>query len=190
MSTAEPQSRDEILQAFEALRNEGLQFWADLAPERFVAPFGEAWSPADNLRHLIKSTTPVARAMAMPAPTLASMFGTAETPSMSFVALRDRYRERLTGGVDAGDFAPAPVEAPAGPAAWQGELVSQCRDAIAELATVVARWEENDLDTYRLPHPLLGPLTLREMLMFTLYHHAHHRENVVRRLGASAASSS
>jgi hypothetical protein len=35
-------------------------------------------------------------------------------------------------------------------------------------------WSEDDLDNHRLPHPLLGKLTVREMLFFTLYHIQHH----------------
>jgi hypothetical protein len=34
-----------------------------------------------------------------------------------------------------------------------------------------------------MPHPLLGKLTVREMLLFTLYHNLHHVQNVARRKG-------
>jgi len=34
--------------------------------------------------------------------------------------------------------------------------------------------DEDDLDRVMLPHPLLGKLTLREMLFFTIYHVEHH----------------
>jgi len=30
------------------------------------------------------------------------------------------------------------------------------------------------LDAYQIPHPLLGLLTVREFLYFTLYHNRHH----------------
>ena len=184
MNVSEPQSQVDIVSALEQLRTEGLRFWATLAPDRFATPFGEAWSPADNLRHLIKSTTPVARALAVPAETLQTMFGVAEGPSASYVGLRDRYRSLLVGGVDAGEFAPSKIDVPADHAAWQFELVSECAEALKDLATVAARWNEGDLDTYRLPHPLLGMLTVREMLLFTIYHYSHHRENVARRLAS------
>ena len=36
------------------------------------------------------------------------------------------------------------------------------------------RWPEPSLDRYQLLHPLLGRLTVREMLEFSVYHHAHH----------------
>ena len=34
----------------------------------------------------------------------------------------------------------------------------------------------DDLDKYVLPHPLLGKVTLREMLYFTIHHNEHHLE--------------
>jgi hypothetical protein len=58
VTVAEPQSRDDILRALEHLRDEGLNFWRNFDPEQFVARLGDAWSPADNVRHLIKSTVP------------------------------------------------------------------------------------------------------------------------------------
>jgi hypothetical protein len=36
------------------------------------------------------------------------------------------------------------------------------------------QWSEAELDRYTLPHPLLGDLTMREMLCFTLYHNQRH----------------
>ena len=38
----------------------------------------------------------------------------------------------------------------------------------------LSSWSESKLDTYLLPHPLLGKLTLREMLFFSVYHIEHH----------------
>ena len=186
MNTTDHQSREEILRSLERLRDDGLTFWADLPPTKFAAPLGDAWSPADNVRHLIKSTTPVTRALLMPALALRVMFGSASAPSASYSQLRDRYRAVLAAGATAGRFAPKAARVPSDHAAWQRELVGQCRDSASDLRQAAARWSEADLDVYRLPHPLLGKLTLREMLFFTLYHFAHHQANVVRRMSAAA----
>ena len=48
------------------------------------------------------------------------------------------------------------------------------------LVTAVGKWRERDLDKYRLPHPVLGKISVREMLFFTHYHDLHHLE-IVRR---------
>jgi hypothetical protein len=55
---------------------------------------------------------------------------------------------------------------------------------VVSLENASEPWREEDLDRYRLPHPVLGLVTVREMLMFTLFHFDHHRENVARRLEA------
>ena len=54
------------------------------------------------------------------------------------------------------------------------------------LVAQVARWPEPAFDRYRLPHPLLGKLSVREMLFFTLYHNAHHLRLVASRVSAPA----
>ncbi|MGH7601660.1 MAG: DinB family protein, partial [bacterium] len=51
------------------------------------------------------------------------------------------------------------------------------------LMGILQRWDENSLDKYLLPHPLMGKLTIREMLFFTLYHDVHHVNNVRKLLG-------
>ena len=189
MATSEPRSKADLVAALELLRAEGLSFWSSLPPERFVTPFGEAWSPADNLRHLIRSTTPLVQAFALPGVMLRARFGTPQRPSRSLGVLRDDYLECLWGGVDAGDYAPPKVATPADAVTYQRELVARCGKALADLTTATTRWDEERLDTHQLPHPLLGDLTLREMLFFTLYHYAHHQHNVAHRLAAAGGSS-
>jgi hypothetical protein len=184
MNTSDPYTQIEIVNALGALAGEGLSFWNGIDPDLFVARFGQAWSPAENVRHLIKATTPVTKALNLPGPTLITMFGSGRGESESFDSLRDRYLSLLVGGVDAGRFAPEEQTPPANHAAWQSELVDECRNAVLALAEVAGRWSENDLDMYQIPHPLLGNLTVREMLLFTLYHHSHHKQNVERRLAS------
>jgi hypothetical protein len=52
-----------------------------------------------------------------------------------------------------------------------------------ELQNAIRRWPESALDGQLLPHPLLGPLTVREMRAFTVYHTAHHLQRVAERAG-------
>jgi hypothetical protein len=57
------------------------------------------------------------------------------------------------------------------------------RDSRGRLANL-HRSSQSALDRWRLPHPLLGRLTVREMLFFTLCHNRHHLEGVRRKLAA------
>ena len=44
------------------------------------------------------------------------------------------------------------------------------------------KFSEDEIDTYILPHPLLGKLTIREMIYFTIYHVEHHQNNTKQNL--------
>lgn len=183
MTITDPQSREDILAALDELLNQGLNFWTEFPPKRFATPIGDAWSPADNVRHLIKSTLPVTKALKLPGLVLRSLFGPAKEASLSYGELVAKYKALLAAGGNAGKFAPRTISVPDDLEAWQLKLISVCRDSLSDLSRAVGRWSESDLDQYRLPHPLLGKLTLREMLLFTLYHYTHHKANVVRRIG-------
>ncbi len=182
--SSDPRTKEDVLRGLTHLEAPGLNFWLQIDPARFAQPFGEAWSPADNVRHLIKSTTPVTRALKLPRMALRVLFGQGAR-STGYAELIERYRGVLASGGKAGRYAPSPQRPPDDFPAWQQGLVSECQAAVRALARAVDPWSEDDLDRCRLPHPLLGKLTVREMLFFTLYHFEHHRAGVARRLGAA-----
>ena len=178
----EPFSGVEIAAAMARLHEESERYLAAIPAVEFAAPQGGKWSPADHVRHLAKSTFPLVPALGLPKFLLGLRFGRSPAQSRPFAALRDAYRTRLTEtGATAGRFAPSPRPAPADSAAWQSEVLASWRGAVTGLVGRMPGWSEAALDRYRLPHPLLGKLTVREMLFFTLYHNAHHLELVAGR---------
>ena len=54
------------------------------------------------------------------------------------------------------------------------DLVSKYHQKLAEGG--LEKYSESDLDLIILPHPLLGKITLREMMYFTIYHVQHHQK--------------
>lgn len=184
---AEPATKDEIVAAFGDLVRNGSAFWGGFPPEVFIAPIGEAWSPADNLRHLRKSTKPVTNALRMPSIVPSLLFGKPAAPSRSFSEVRDVYQAALAGGVTAGKFTPAVKPIVSDAATYQKEVIGEWSEVVNGLAKVVDGFSEAALDASQLPHPAIGKLTVREMLFFTLYHHTHHAATVTRRLAAAKA---
>lgn len=179
-----PSSREDLVAELVRVGAETVQFWNRFAPDEFFRPLGEAWSPCDNVRHLTRSVTPVARALRIPRIVLAVMFGRATGPSRSYEAMTATYQQALAaGGRASGRFVPQPLVLPTDPAAVQRKVVANLEAANAALVARIPSWSETALDRYRLPHPLLGRLTVREMLCFTLYHELHHARNVARRKG-------
>jgi uncharacterized damage-inducible protein DinB len=116
------------------------------------------------------------------------LFGSARLPSARYEEIVERYQRVLAGGGQAGRFAPSPQVVRGDLEAWRRRLMRR-REALEDtLEAAVRRHSERSLDRLRLPHPLLGKLTLREMLFFTLYHGVHHVENVARRTALSSGT--
>jgi uncharacterized damage-inducible protein DinB len=113
----------------------------------------EVWSASDNVDHLIRSHKPIAKALKLPKITLHMMFGNPQKPSISYEELCKAYRDEIAKGAQAsGRYLPN----------------QESSDLTAELR------KEELLDQYLLPHPILGKLTIREMLLFTIYHNLRH----------------
>jgi hypothetical protein len=179
----DPWTNAEIRRELQALHERSTVFWDAFPTAEFLAPIGEAWSPAENVRHLIKSMRPLARGLRFPRLVILLRFGPAWRASRGYAEIREVYQARLAKGADAGRFAPSRQQPPSDPEAWRAELMERWREVANSLGEAIAPWSERSLDRCRLPHPLLGKLTVREMLFFTLYHNLHHVQNVARRKG-------
>ncbi|MEO7795805.1 MAG: DinB family protein [Thermoanaerobaculia bacterium] len=181
-ATGEPFSGEEISAAMVRLHAVSERYLAAVPAEEFVQAQGEKWSPADHVRHLTKSTRPLVPALGLPKLLLGLRFGRASRESRRFSVLRGDYRRLLLlPGAGAGRFAPSARPLPADLDVWQREVLSSWRCAVSGLALKIPGWTESALDRYLLPHPLLGKLTVREMLFFTIYHNAHHLDQVAAR---------
>jgi hypothetical protein len=176
-----PATRDQIVDAFERLHADSNEYWNGFTTPVFFQKLGTAWSPADNVRHLIKSTRPVAKAMTVPKILLRFKFGKPKRTSISFGELAASYEEAVPRA-NAGPFSPS-ERSEADLEKWRNEIMSERAAVHARLIEAISGWKDAALDRYQLPHPILGNLTMREMLFFTLHHQVHHIGVVERRRG-------
>jgi len=182
--TENPYSRDDLIASLEDVHREvGGTFRELPADALFRRPEEGVWSPAENLVHLVRSVKAVADAMKLPRLLLAVLFGTAREPSRRFEEVREVYHERLArGGRASGRYVPPQLDGD-DPERTRSRMLAGWERAGGDLIARLRRWPEPSLDRYRLPHPLLGKLTVREMLFFTLYHDHHHLRIVRERVG-------
>ncbi|HYH78167.1 MAG TPA: DinB family protein [Longimicrobium sp.] len=185
---AEPHAHAELMAALSEVEREVAAFFRALPADDFITPPGEAWSPAEHLRHLNRSVGAVARGFGMPRWLLRVRFGRARRPSRTFAGLRDDYRSRLAaGGRASGVYVPPREPTPPGEVeAYRARNLARWAEVNEGLRRALARWSDADLERITLPHPILGSLTAREMLFFTVYHGRHHVEAARRRLPHAA----
>ena len=184
-----PFTKIELLPRLEETNREVTDYFASIPASAFFEHPPEVWSPAENVVHLIKSVSPVAKAMKLPKILLAVLFGPSRAASRRFDQIKEDYRRVLAGGMRAPrQFVPIVNNAPADGVRAQQEILEKWAQTGNNLLAIVQKWREGDLDKYRLPHPALGKLTIREMLFFTLYHNLHHVNNVRKWRGEAVIS--
>ena len=170
----ELKTKFEVLEKLKESNQQVINWFNEILAEQFFRREGEVWSASDNLDHLIKSHKPIAKALKLPLFTLKAMFGSPDQPSRSYEAVCEVYREYLAkGAVASGRYLPD-QQNPENPENVKADLLSQFSKASGDLVTAAQTWSEEELDGYLLPHPLLGKLTIREMLFFTIYHNLRH----------------
>jgi len=131
------------------------------------------WTAGQHIIHLVQSTRPLLKAVSLPGFFLKWKFGTSNRPSRTYDQVVARYLEKLASAPDVvSPFSSKMPESPAGEKQrWFSEL-SQLND---KLNKKTAKLTDRQLDTLIVPHPLLGKMTLREILMWNTFHTEHHR---------------
>lgn len=168
-------SKDALFSALRESNQRAENWFQDIPAASFFLRQGEEWSPSDNLDHMIRAVKPITKALKLPKIKLQAMFGKPEKPSMTYEELCRIYREGIAaGGQASGRYLPEQKSPSDDSEDEKKKLFEQWRDASGELVSTAETWQESDLDQYQLPHPLLGKLTIREMLYFTIYHNLRH----------------
>lgn len=167
-------TKDEITIAIKEAHQRAQEWFNAIPVANFFQREGDVWSASDNVDHLIRSVKPVAKAMGLPRLALETMFGHPANPSKTYEEICSMYRDAIAkGGQASGSFLPDPI-VPENMEQAKAGLLNQFNQAVDKLLAKLETWEEDALDKTQLPHPLIGKLTVREMLYFTTYHILRH----------------
>jgi hypothetical protein len=181
-NTNSPYTRDELLASLAWANQEIAASFGRIPAQRFFA-VSDGWSPAETLVHVIKSNSPVGKAMKLPSLLTKLEVGTSQ------LLPNDMKSESLStnrqGAQAMGGSSPRWTRLRR-TAAGKRDILAKWSEVADRLVKALADWTDADLDYYSLPHPLIGQLTVREMLLFTQYHNLRHLNEVRIVLGESS----
>ena len=144
----------------------------------FVETANQKWSAGQQMDHIYRAIKPLVQALQLPHFILKLLFGKANRNSKTYEELVNKYLLKLeTGGRATGRFVPKEIQFH-----QKKILIQQLQKTVEKLIGHVNKLSETELDHFIMPHPLLGKITLREMMYFTIYHVAHHEEITKRNL--------
>ena len=152
-------------------------FIGQISPEDFFyTPIEKKWSIAQHIQHLINSTRSSTVAFVVPRFLLRIIGGKPERQSMQYDNLVSIYRAKLhDGGKATGRYIPRKIPGTIG----KQEILKRWEMAVAlYLNALQKNANSRTLNDYQVKHPILGKITLRELVYFTIYH-THHHLNII-----------
>ncbi|MEL6534096.1 MAG: DinB family protein [Bacteroidota bacterium] len=147
-----------------------VDYFISLDEASFIQSQDGKWAPGQHLEHLLKSVRPVSLAFGLPSLVTRLFFGRAHGTSRSYDELVQAYKQALASGAKAS----RPYIPKRANYKKQKAVARSLNRTVATLSRRIHQFSEPQLDRLRLPHPILGKITLREMLYFTIYHAEHH----------------
>ena len=167
-------NKQEIVALLQQNHQNFIQLIENLSKEDFEKTYGDKWTPGQQAEHIFKSVNPVVLALKLPKFLLKLFFSTNNRKSKTYDELVSKYNQKLAlGGKATKRFIPKSV-----PFEHKTIVLGKIKNTVERLCALTLNLDEKDVDIYVLPHPLLGKLTLREMLFFTIHHVTHHQQSI------------
>ena len=140
-----------------------------------MGPEGK-WTSGQHALHLLQTLKAINMALSMPKFFLKMRFGKNNREVRGYETVANRYNERLEAnkGVTYG-----PSENMKIPKIRDKEYyLSRLQTESKKLQYKTNHWKDRHLDGLVLPHPLMGKMPVRELLMWTSYHTNHHTKSL------------
>lgn len=167
-------NKDEILSTLEAGHKVIADYVSTLNETSFFNGSDQRWSPAHHLGHLAVTHKSVTRGFP-----LKDRLPIFNKPSRSYEDMRQAYLEALKQAPPA-LLANNPFAFKLKPEDTQTALIENFNQIAKELRDAILSWNEEDLNGKGMKHPVLGLLSVREMLEFVAIHDLHHLEGIKR----------
>ena len=139
------------------------------------------WTTGQHIMHLIQSAKPLNRAMGMPKFILRYKFGKPNRPPRGYEEVETRYKTKLAAAQAAGNnvLSPFSQNMPETPPETKQDLIGQLRKEKEVLIKKIGKYSEKSLDKNLIPHPLLGRMLVREIIMWNACHVNHHHDILI-----------
>jgi hypothetical protein len=177
-----PATQAEILEALKSNAASIAEFFSGQPDRVILSGDPDHWGPGHHLEHITRTSIAVQRGLRSKSLPLHSV-----SCSRSYAEIRDAATESLAATPKDRLLEMGRIVVIA-PGARGADLVEAFVGASAGLRAAAAEWSEEELDRHALTHPLIGEMTVREMLFFCIVHERHHLKIVRTRLSEGSSA--
>ncbi|MEQ6122793.1 DinB family protein [Pseudotenacibaculum sp. MALMAid0570] len=165
-------NKENIVSIIEQKHQELFDWLANSSEENWEKGPDERWTTGQQILHLVNTGKMLNKALKYPKFILKYKFGTSNRPSRSYEDVAKRYQERLTENKERAKEFNKGLRKPL--TKEKQELTDSLQVLSKKLQYKTSKFKDKHLDTLLLPHPLMGRMTLREIIMWSAYHTEHH----------------
>jgi uncharacterized damage-inducible protein DinB len=176
-------NKSELITALETQKLEFQSFLSSIPNKQFFDGSSEKWSIAHHLKHITSVINRIATGLLNPG---ALPKREPATPSRDFATMHQTYLETLRN-------TPSETLRQLGSRvtleerqdldAYKTQMISSFADAVGNFNAALEGFDEASLEQLGMPHPLLGIISTREMVFFTVFHNTHHQNGIKKLLG-------
>jgi hypothetical protein len=161
--------------------------WLDSQDEEFwlQGPAGK-WTTGQQALHILQSIIPLNNALSLPRFIIKYRFGITNRPLRDYDQIVNRYHERLKEAQGKTYKPSQHMKIPS--VADKHYILNRLQTESKKLQYKTRRISDKNLDTLVLPHPLMGKMPIREILMWSAYHVEHHFNTLKSNYSASDLS--
>lgn len=133
----------------------------------------DKWTTGQHALHLLQSIKMLNKGLGMPKFLLKYKFGKANRDVRDYNTVINRYQERLKNVDTNAVFSPSRnMKIPE--LNEKPSIINKLKNENKRLQSKLNKISDKHLDTVILPHPLMGKMPLREIIMWTAHHVEHH----------------
>ena len=130
------------------------------------------WTVGQHVLHLLNALQLLNKVLGYPKFLLKYKFGKSNRPSRSYDAIVNRYQEKLALNQEKAQAFNERLRIPT--SSERKKILLQLQLQNQKLQGRVHHWKNKELDRVLVPHPLMGRMTVREIIMWTAHHTDHH----------------
>jgi hypothetical protein len=139
------------------------------------------WTTGQQIQHLVGSLQLLNNALSFPRFFLKYKFGTCNRETRDYETVVKNYQKKLIENKDSGIIFNKKLKKPS--LKQREHLLTKLQIQSKKLQYKIKKISDENLDTLIIPHPLMGKMTIREIIMWTAHHTEHHTEILIKNYG-------